>query len=141
MIRRIGVMCLLVLYAFAGVCSASKEEKWEYITESNGTKYYYDSSYIGKWKPIYIAEINQTLVSIFCDIKEEESYSKVKKSMGFAITLVDNDIVDIKFNKKNVYLWNYNTNTWIDTKEHNENWYPAKGVMETIALHLYHTYY
>lgn len=141
MIRRIGVLCLLVLCVFASVCSAEKEEKWEYITESNGIKYYYNSTYVGTWKPIYIAEINQTLVSVFCDIKEEDTYTKTKKAIGFAYTLVDNEIVDIKFNKKNIYLWNYNTNSWIDTKEYNEKWYPAKGVMETIALHLYHKYY
>ena len=61
--------------------------------------------------------------------------------MAFSLILVNGDVVDIKFQKKKIYLWNYKENKWVDTKEYNEKWYPAKGIIENIALHLYHTYY
>lgn len=138
MLKRISVMCLLVLCICANVCNA---ETWQYIAKENNTKYYYDSDNIIHWKPTYIEEYNQTLVTISADIKEEETYSKIKKDMAFSLILVNGDVVDIKFQKKKIYLWNYKENKWVDTKEYNEKWYPAKGIIENIALHLYHTYY
>ena len=138
MIKRILIGCLIILCSYSGTSNA---ETWQYITEYNDTKYYYDSDSVIYWSPTYIAEYNETLVSINADIKEEGKYTKFKNNESFSYILVNNDIVDIKFMKNKAYVWNYKENDWMNTGDKPSQWYNADGVMERVALHLYKTHY